>query len=54
MTVETKRKVKAHLESNYGQEMIAIHGSKYIKKEIFHAVKNQAGDKRIMNYGINK
>ena len=37
----TKRSIKSHLETKYGQEMIQLHGISYIKKEIFHGIKNQ-------------
>jgi hypothetical protein len=47
MNAITKQKVKEHLATEYGQEMIQIHGLKYIKKEIFHAQKAfTLGDKR--------
>ena len=46
MTALVKQKVKKIITSSYGKEMIKIYGLKYIKKEIFHAIKNQNGDKR--------
>lgn len=47
MNAIAKQKVKEHLSTNYAKEMIEIHGLNYVKKEIFHAVKNYTlGDKR--------
>lgn len=49
MTTLVKQNVKNIISSDYGKKMIEIHGLKYVKKEIFHAIKNQNGDKRKFN-----
>jgi len=47
MTTIAKQKVKDHLATEYGKQMVKIHGLKYVKKEILHAIKNHTlGDKR--------
>lgn len=47
MDAIVKQKVKEHLSTEYGKQMIEIYGFKYIKKEIHHAIENYTlGDKR--------
>jgi len=47
MTTLEKQKVREHLSTEYGKQMVEIYGLKYVKKEIFHAIKNHTlGDKR--------
>ena len=41
MTAKSKNTVREYLNTNYGKEMLQIHGLKIVKKEIFHAVKNE-------------
>lgn len=53
MTTTAKQKVREHLATEYGKQMVEIHGLKYVKKEIFHAAKNQDGDSRTMKYHTN-
>jgi hypothetical protein len=53
MTTKAKNTVREYLKTNYGQEMLQIHGLKIVKKEIFHAIKNQDGDKRETKFHFN-
>tara|TARA_R110000744_G_scaffold82750_1_gene162560 strand:+ start:188 stop:352 length:165 start_codon:yes stop_codon:yes gene_type:complete len=53
MTTQSKNTVRQFFNTNYGQEMLQIHGLKMVKKEIFHAIKNQEGDKRQSKFYIN-
>jgi len=47
MNAIAKQKVREHLATEYGKQMVEIHGLKYVKKEIFHAIKTYTlGDKR--------
>ena len=47
MKPNIKQKVIEHLQTEYGKSMINIHGLKYVKKEIYHAIKNYTlGDDR--------
>jgi hypothetical protein len=41
MTTKAKNTVREYFKTNYGQEMLQIHGLKIVKKEIFHAIKNE-------------
>ena len=53
MRTQVKQKVKEHFNTQYGKEMLEIHGLKYVKKEIFHARKTYGeglGDKRQIKY----
>ena len=49
MTKATKAKVRIILKSNYGKQMMEIYGLTYVKKEIFHGIKNSKGDQRLMS-----
>ena len=49
MTKATKAKVRIILKSNYGKQMMKIYGLTYVKKEIFHGIKNSKGDQRILS-----
>jgi hypothetical protein len=53
MTVQAKNTVREYFKTNYGKEMLQIHGLKIVKKEIFHAIKNQDGDKRETKFYFN-
>ena len=41
-----KDKVRQHLQTPYGKEMVRIWGLQYVKKELYHAKKNVGGDNR--------
>jgi hypothetical protein len=49
MTKATKTKIRVILNSNYGKQMIKINGLRFVKKEIFHGIKNEGGDERLMS-----
>jgi hypothetical protein len=53
MTTQAKQTVRNYFSTNYGQEMLNIHGLKIVKKEIFHAIKSQGGDSRQIKYYFN-
>lgn len=47
MNTIAKQKVREHLATDYAKSMIEEYGLKYVKREIFHAVKTYTlGDKR--------
>jgi len=41
MTTKAKNTVREYLKTTYAQQMIEIHGLKVVKREIYHAVKNE-------------
>jgi hypothetical protein len=46
-----KQKVREHLATDYGKAMQKHYGLRYVKKEIFHAIKCYTlGDKRPFKY----
>lgn len=50
MTAKAKQTVRNYFKTEYGKEMLEIYGLKIVKKEIFHAIKNQDGDNRAYIY----